>query len=119
MFKYFEKMFPFNISSRYIYRDYNWPKSVAGNHEIIPELFLSKTVYLVDFLYRQQSYVIRGSYDRLKPFLQSSYRYDGEKSKKWLNELNEQAESQSISSQPFQRPPGYPQNDRVRSNMIR
>jgi hypothetical protein len=116
--KYFKDIFPFNISSRFINRDFNWPKSVAGNPEIIPDLLLAKRVYLIDFLYRQQSYIIRGSFDGLKPFLHSSFRYDFQKSKEWLQQ-RQQYQQKLGSSRMFKRPVGYPQSDRAKSNMMK
>lgn len=55
----------------------------------VPELVFAKTVYLVDFMYRQQSYVLKGSYDRLLPFLHSSYRYSENQSKQWIQQIKE------------------------------
>jgi len=81
--KFFQHMFPFNLTQTFIHRDYIW-KQQGGT---TPMLMTFKKVYVVDIMRREQSYVLPGSYDCILPYLKSSFQYSEATVQSWIRDL--------------------------------
>eukprot|EP01038_Epipyxis_sp_PR26KG_P004269 gene4269-6048_t len=69
--RHFQNLFPFNLFT-FIHRDFLY-KQQGG---MIPDPINIKQLFLIDMIDRQQSYVHKGIYDRILPFLDSKFQYD-------------------------------------------